>query len=88
VSELKLLGVVQDMSHDGRLIVKSRFAPMKGAVVRDNMKARVGRVVRVFGPVRSPYVAVQPEEEMKTLAILGREVYIEEGDHGKGKRRN
>lgn len=85
---MKLLGVVQDMSHDGRLIVKSRFAPMKGAVVRDNLKARVGRVVRVFGPVRSPYVAVQPEEEMKTLAILGREVYIEEGDHDKGKRRN
>lgn len=85
---MKLLGVVQDLSHDGKLIVKSRFAPMKGAVVRDNLKARVGRVVRVFGPVRSPYVAVQPEEEMKTLAILGREVYIEEGDHGKGKRRN
>ena len=85
---MKLLGVVQDLSHDGRLIIKSKFAPMKGAVVRDNLKARVGRVVRVFGPVRSPYVAVEPEEEMKTLAILGREVYIEEGDHGKGKRRN
>ena len=85
---MKLLGVVQDLSHDGKLIVRSRFAPMKGAVVRDNVKARVGRVVRVFGPVRSPYVAVQPEEEMKTIAILGREVYIEEGDHGKGKRRN
>ena len=85
---MKLLGVVQDLSHDGKLIIKSKFAPMKGAVVRDNLKARVGRVVRVFGPVRSPYVAVQPEEEMKTLAILGREVYIEEGDHGKGKRRN
>ena len=85
---MKLLGVVQDLSHDGKLIIKSKFAPMKGAVVRDNLKARVGRVVRVFGPVRSPYVAVQPEEEMKTLAILGREVYIEEGDHGKGKRGN
>ncbi len=85
---MKLLGVVQDMSHDGKLIVKSRFAPKKGAIVRDNVKARVGRVARVFGPVRSPYVAVQPEAETKTLAILGREVYVEEGDHGKGKRRN
>ena len=89
VSELKLLGVVQDISHDGRLIVKARFAPGNGAVVRDNLKVTICRVARVFGPVRLPYVAIRPEKDMKTLAILGKEVYVlGEGDHGKGKRRD
>ena len=89
VGELKLLGVVQDISHDGRLIVKARFAPRNGAVVRDNLKVTIGRVARVFGPVRLPYVAIRPEKDMKTLAILGREVYVlGEGDHDKGKRRD
>ena len=86
---MKLLGVVQDISHDGRLIVKARFAPKRNAVVQDNLKVEIGRVIRVFGPVRSPYVSIQPVKEMKTLAVLGREVYVfEEGDHAKGKRRD
>lgn len=89
VSGLKLLGVVQDISHDGRLIVKGRFAPRNGAVVRDNLKVKIGRVARVFGPVRRPYVAIRPEKDLRTLAILGKEVYVlEEGDNGKGKRRD
>lgn len=89
VSEVRLLGVVQDISHDGRLIVKARFAPKNGVLVRDNLKVNIGRVTRVFGPVRSPYVAINPEKDMRTLAVLGKEVYItEEGDHGKGKRRD
>ncbi len=89
VSGLKLLGVVQDVSHDGRLIVKARFAPRAGAVVRDNLKVKIGRVARVFGPARSPYVAIRPEKDVGTLAVLGKEVYVlEEGDHGKGKRRD
>ena len=86
---MKLLGVVQDISHDGKLIVKARFAPRNGAVVRDNLKGNMGKVIRVFGPVRSPYVAIQPAKDIRTIAILGKEVYVlEEGDHAKGKRGN
>ena len=89
VSGLKLLGVVQDISHDGKLIVKARFAPKNGAVVRDNLKGDMGKVTRVFGPVRSPYVAIQPVRNMRTIAVLGKEVYVlEEGDNAKGKRGN
>ena len=84
---MRLLGVVQDVSHDGKLIVKARFAPRNNAIVRDNRKMEVGRVFRVFGPTRSPYVSIRPRTETKTLAVLGKEVYvIEEGDHAKGKR--
>ncbi len=84
---MRLLGVVQDISHDGKLIVKARFAPEARQIVRDNLKAEVGRVSKVFGPVRSPYVAIDPRKDLKTLAALGKEVYVQqEREHGKGKR--
>ena len=88
---MRLLGVVQDISHDGKLIVKARFAPSPRELVRDNLKAEVGRVSKVFGPVRAPYVAIEPRKELKTLAVLGKEVYVQnqtEREHGKGKRRD
>lgn len=88
---MRLLGVVQDISHDGKLIVKARFAPNKMEIVRDNLKGEVGRVSKVFGPVRAPYIAIEPRKELKTLAVLGKEVYVQnqtEREHGKGKRRD
>ena len=86
---MRLLGVIQDISHDGRLIVKARFAPNPKEVVRDNLNAEVGRVSKVFGPVRAPYVAIDPRKELKTLAVLGKEVYVrQERENGKGKRGN
>jgi rRNA processing protein Gar1 len=69
--------------------VKARFAPNNREVIKDNLKAEIGRVVKVFGPVRSPYVAIEPRNGLRTLAVLGKEVYVqEERDHGKGKRGN
>ncbi|MBN1677808.1 MAG: hypothetical protein JW880_04645 [Candidatus Thermoplasmatota archaeon] len=86
---MRLLGVVQDISHDGKLIVKARFQPRMRELVKDNLKAEVGRVAKIFGPVRSPYVAIEPKKEMRTLAVLGKEVYVQqERDNGKGKRGN
>ncbi|HJX04721.1 MAG TPA: hypothetical protein VJ489_02775 [Thermoplasmata archaeon] len=77
MSQLRLLGVVQDISHDGKLVVKARFAPKMREIVKDNLKTEIGRVVKVFGPVRSPYVTIEPRRELKTLAVLGREVYVQ-----------
>ena len=86
---MRLLGVVQDISHDGKLIVKARFAPNLKELVRDNLKGEIGRVSKIFGPVRSPYVAIEPRKEQKTLAVLGKEVYVQqERENGKGKRRD
>jgi len=86
---VRLLGVIQDISHDGKLIVKARFAPNPKEIVRDNLNAEVGRVSKVFGPVRAPYVAIDPRKELKTLAVLGKEVYVrQERENGKGKRGN
>ncbi len=86
---MRLLGVIQDISHDGKLIVKAKFAPNPKEIVRDNLNAEVGRVSKVFGPVRAPYVAIDPRKELKTLAVLGKEVYVrQERENGKGKRGN
>jgi len=86
---LRLLGVVQDISHEGKLVVKARFAPKMREIVRDNLRTEIGRVSKVFGPTRSPYVAIEPRKELRTLAVLGKEVYVqEEREHGKGKRGN
>lgn len=86
---MRLLGVIQDISHDGKLIVKARFAPNMRELVRDNLKVEIGRVAKVFGPVRSPYVAIEPRKELKTLAVLGKEVYVQqERENGKSKRRD
>ena len=73
---MRLLGVIQDISHDGKLIVKARFAPNPKEIVRDNLNSEVGKVSKVFGPVRAPYVAIDPRRELKTLAVLGKEVYV------------
>jgi len=73
---VRLLGVIQDISHDGKLIVKARFAPNPKEIVRDNLNSEVGKVSKVFGPVRAPYVAIDPRRELKTLAVLGKEVYV------------
>jgi RNA-binding protein len=86
---VQLLGVIQDISHDGKLIVKARFAPNPKAIVRDNLRGEVGTITKVFGPTRSPYVAITPRKELKTLAVLGKEVYVQqERDYAKGKRGN
>jgi len=91
VNLVRLLGGVRNISNKGKLIVKARFAPNKMEVVRDNLKAEVGRVSKVFGPVRAPYIAIEPKKELKTLAVLGKEVYVQnqtEREYGKSKRRD
>jgi RNA-binding protein len=74
---MKKLGTIKDFSYRGDLVVKATFAPAPGAGVLDRRKRNLGRVVRVFGPVRAPYVTVKPTKQPK-LHLLGSGVYVEE----------
>ncbi|MFQ5918814.1 MAG: H/ACA ribonucleoprotein complex subunit GAR1, partial [Thermoplasmata archaeon] len=74
---MKKLGTIKDFSYRGDLVVRATFAPPPGARVRDRRKQTLGRVVRVFGPVRAPYVTVKPTKQPK-LRLLGSGVYVEE----------
>ena len=73
---MKKLGIIKDFSYRGDLLVKATFAPNTGAGVLDRRHRTLGKVVRVFGPVRSPYVTVKPSKQPK-LSLLGSGVYVE-----------
>jgi RNA-binding protein len=86
---MKLLGVVQDIGFDGKLIVRGSFAPGFRDRVVDNRSKPLGFVRRVFGPVDSPYIMVEPTGRSNLLAAVGKQVYVEEvGHYAKGKRRD
>ncbi len=74
---MRSLGHVENIAYDGSVLVRAEFAPPRGAVVVDRRKRPVGRVVKVFGPVRGPFATVRPEGK-PTMALIGSEVFIEE----------
>lgn len=77
--EMHRLGHVQTISYDGSILVQAEFAPPRGAVVVDRRKRTVGRVARIFGPVKEPFATVRPEGT-PSLALIGAEVFIQEGE--------
>ncbi|MDD1773689.1 MAG: hypothetical protein LUQ14_03590 [Methanomassiliicoccales archaeon] len=86
---MKVLGTVQEVAFDGKLVVKAAFAPRLRAKIVDNRRRAMGTVRRVFGPVATPYVTIEPSGGLNLLATLGKQVYVEEvGDYGKDKRRD
>jgi RNA-binding protein len=73
---MRKLGVVRNLSYKGDILVKASFAPRMGERVLDASKRPLGRIKRVFGPVKAPYVTVEPVEE-PPLGLIGSDVYIE-----------
>jgi rRNA processing protein Gar1 len=85
---MKFLGEVQEVSFDGKLIVKGVCAPQPREIVTDNRRRPIGRVVRVFGPVTSPYVSVEVTGDNSLLSAVGKQVYVEGVEElGKGSKR-
>lgn len=72
---MKALGTVVTIAHNGRLLVKGRFAPEEGAHAYDFCGRALGRVVRVFGPVTAPFVAIVPSHK-PSLALIGAETFV------------
>lgn len=83
---MQFLGNVQEVTVDGRLVVRATFTPKLKEAVFDNRKRPLGRIVRIFGPVDSPYVTVEPTGDTSLLTVAGRQVYIVGVEnHGKQK---
>src|SRR2546422_7232914 len=57
---MRRLGVVENIAHDGTVLVRSDFAPSRGADVRDKRNRPLGRVIKAFEPGREPSPAVRP----------------------------
>ncbi|MBC7219666.1 MAG: hypothetical protein H5T49_06020 [Hadesarchaea archaeon] len=69
------------------LIARGDQAPKIGQSVLDSSKRRIGNVVEIFGPVRSPYFTIKPASEVKSELnrLIGIEVYVGEL-HGKSRK--
>ena len=86
---MDVLGIVEDVSNEGLIIVRSDDVPEYGNKVYDAKRNMIGTVKRVFGPVDRPYVTVTPYDRTVLMNISGKKVYFERGaQHGKNKRRN
>ncbi|MCL2712048.1 MAG: Gar1/Naf1 family protein [Methanomassiliicoccaceae archaeon] len=86
---MNVLGVVEDISHEGLIIVRGEVTPEYGNIVCDPKGKKIGTVKRIFGPVKEPYISVVPADRSVLKGIEGKKVYFEEGtQYGKNKRRN
>ena len=75
---MKCLGVIEDVSYRGMLIVRSSFAPRTGTGVMSRRSVPLGRVAGVVGPVENPFVLVEPlRDGGKGANLVGTAVYIE-----------
>ena len=86
---MDVLGVVEDVTGEGIIIVRGEMTPEYGNSVYDSKQKNIGSVKRIFGPVDKPYVSVVPADRSVLMNITGKKLYIEKGaQHGKNKRRN
>jgi len=78
------LGVVEEVTTDGRLIVRCENLPDLGDRVCDASRKEIGTVGRILGPVDAPYASVNGVGVPKgTKLFIGRK-----SSNAKGKRRN
>jgi RNA-binding protein len=85
---MDFLGKVNEITPDGRLIVKCSDLPEINEIVYDKNQTKIGTVKRVFGPVDGPYASIEvnaavPEVKRNT------DLYTKGGiSNGKGKGRS
>lgn len=50
--------------------------PDIGKEVVDETLDEIGRIVDIFGPVDSPYIAISPGEQIDPARLLGEKLYV------------
>lgn len=83
---MDVLGKVEEITCDGRIIVRCEVLPDIGDAVFLNNE-RLGTVGRVFGPVDGPYASVNPMKGM-TANKGGMTFFKGRKRDAKDKRRN
>ncbi|MEW5936565.1 MAG: Gar1/Naf1 family protein [Candidatus Thermoplasmatota archaeon] len=82
---MKPIGTVATIAHNGHLIVRARFAPDEGCFGYDSRGRVLGRIIRVFGPVSAPFVAILPARR-QSLALMGAEAFVDDSAEGSAGR--
>jgi rRNA processing protein Gar1 len=77
---LRPLGKVFNFSPKGSIVVRATITPRIGNVVCDNKGRPLGKVIRITGPVNSPYVLVTSaaKDEMSMYRLSGKQVFIDD----------
>ncbi len=86
---MKVLGNTSHIANSGKLIVISDKTPPAGALVFDKNKNKIGKIVDIFGPVKTPFISIRifKSANIKNLENnFGEEVYI--SSNRKNKRGN
>lgn len=73
---MKTLGVVQDITRTGEILVRGEKLHTRRGPVFDGRKRRIGRIKRVFGPVESPYILVIPDNGQNLTSMLNQRVFV------------
>lgn len=88
---LRKVGKILHRSNLARniLIVKLRERVPLGVVIFDDSLEEVGKVIEIFGPVRSPYARVLVEDKMleRVDQMKGIDCFVVEGEEEKVKWR-
>ena len=75
---MRRLGTVLQIIKGGTLIVQTDKTPPIGARVVDKKAQHVGKIQDVFGPVKTPYIAIRFRSKISEEAekLLGQIVYL------------
>jgi len=73
---MKKLGIVKNVIHDGTILLRASEIPAPGTRVYDLRGVEVGKVARVFGPVKEPYISLKPKPQIETMGLLGTTLYL------------
>ncbi len=75
---LRNLGIVRGIGYDGKLIVKGKYAPKLKTDVFDTSSINLGKVVKVFGSINSPFILIKLMKNRKpSLDIIGKKVFVD-----------
>jgi len=74
------LGKVVNFSSSGSIIIRGGMTPRIGQLICGRKGEPIGKVIKVTGPVGSPYVIINPviKEEASLHRLAGRPVFIDE----------
>ena len=73
---MRKLGNVLHISHRGFIILRTSKTPPIGARVVDKRVQDVGIIQDVFGPVKTPYVAIRPKKTDSSSKFVGQPLYL------------
>ena len=79
---MKRLGTVKNIMRDGSLLLRIIEEVVPGTIVFDARGERIGKVTKVFGPVKEPYATVKSELRNQDLGLLNSDAYF---DPARGK---